>query len=204
MTFKKKKKGCSKTKNFKCTQLKKYILSPKKITQKCMGLKMMNWYLRTVTPAAELKSWLRWHLPPILRVLPHKQIKQLSLFLSPLHFTPMTLHLHLSFDSLPSHTSPLTASRLSFICKYLWGKEGEEMLSSFWKTNSLTILQASLFSIWLDMAFRETQACCRQSWVGADRDSERTLVADGKREQLTPQGWNFAGKGRRRRRCGAK
>lgn len=66
-------------------------------------------------------------------------------------------------------------------------------ISSFWKTNSLTILQASLFSVWLDMAFRETQACCRQSWVGVDRDSERTLVADGEREQLTPQGWNFAG-----------
>lgn len=142
---------------------KKYFVTF--ITQKCRRLKLMNWYLRTLTPAEELKSWLRWHLPPILRVLPHKQIKQLYLFLSPLHFTPMTLHLHLSFVSLPSHTSSLTASRLSFICKYLWGKEGEEMLSSFWKTNSLTILQASLFSIWLDMAFRETTACCLQSWV---------------------------------------
>lgn len=31
--------------------------------------------------------------------------------------------------------------------------------------HSPTILQASLSSIWLDMAFRETQACCLQSWV---------------------------------------
>lgn len=66
----------------------------------------MNWYLRTLTPAAELKSWLQWHLPPIVRVLPHKQMKQLYLFLSPLHFTPMTLHLHLSFVSL-SPATPL-------------------------------------------------------------------------------------------------
>lgn len=76
------------------------------------------------TPAAQLISWLQWHLPPILLPAPHKQIKQLYLSPSRLHFTLMTLHLHLSFVSLSLY--PLTLSvpwqppGLSFICKYLY------------------------------------------------------------------------------------
>lgn len=33
-------------------------------------------YFCRVTPAVQLMSWLQWHLPPILRAVPHKQIKQ--------------------------------------------------------------------------------------------------------------------------------
>lgn len=78
---------------------------------------------------------------------------------------PMTLHLHLSFVSLsPATPLPWQLAGLSFICKYLWGKEGEEMLSSFWKTNTAS-QSCRRPSIWWDMAFRETQACCLQSWA---------------------------------------
>lgn len=64
----------------------------------------------------------------------------LSLPVSPALYAHDTSSSFVICLSLPSHTSSLTASRLSFICKYLWGKEGEEMLFSFWKTNSLTNL----------------------------------------------------------------
>lgn len=140
------------------------MLSLEEVTQKYLGLKLMNWYLCTLTPAAKLKSWLRWHLPPILCVLPHKQIKELYIFLSPLHFTPMTLHLHLSFVSLLLAT-PLSDKQAVIYMQILVRKRRRNAFLLLKNKHSLTILQASLFSLWLDMAFRETQACCLQSWV---------------------------------------
>lgn len=140
-------------------------------------------------PAAELKSWLQWHLPPTLRVLPHKQIKQLYLFLSPLHFTPMTLHLHLS------SLSPVTPLRWQRAGCHLYantwggggGVRGKKRKKCFpqWKNkHSLTILQVSLFAIWLGTAFRLRPAVSNQG-LRADGNSEHTVVVDGKRER----GW---------------
>lgn len=66
--------------------------------------------------------------------VPHKQIKQLSLSPSRLHFTLMTLHLDLSFVSLPNSLSSLTATGLSFICKYSYvigEKKGEKKQTAF-------------------------------------------------------------------------
>lgn len=154
-------------------------------------------------PAAELKSWLRWHLPPILRVLPHKQIKRLYLFLSPLHFTPMTLHLHLSFVSLsPATPLPWQPAGCHLYANTWEGKkkknlrkEEKEMLSYWQNKHSLTILQASLFSIWLDMAFRETEACCLQSWVeGWQGQWAHSGGWWEKRTRLTLCGWTLAAK----------
>lgn len=143
-------------------------------------------------PAAELKSWLWWHLPPILRVLPHKQIKQLYLFLSPLHFTPMTLHLHLSFVSL----SPATPLPWQPAGCHLYanthdgqknqGKEEKEMLSSSWKTNTVSqsCRRPSSLSDWTWPSERLRPAVSNHG-LKADRGSEHTVVADGKRER----GW---------------
>lgn len=129
-----------------------------------LGIKADELILRTLTAAAELKSWLRWHLPPILRVLPHKQIKQLYRFLSPLHFTPMTLHLHLSFVSLsPATPLPWQEAGCHLYANTCEETEEKKCFTSFEKQTASQSCRRP--SIWLDMAFREIQACCLQSWA---------------------------------------
>lgn len=123
----------------------------------------MNWYLRKPMPAAELKSWLRWHLPPILHVLPHKQIKQLYLCLPctlrPWHFI-FICHLSLS---LPSHTSSLTASRAVIYMQILVRKRRRRNAFLLLKNKQPHNLAGVPPSDWTWPS--ETQACCLQSWV---------------------------------------
>lgn len=142
-----------------------------------------------VTPAAQLISWLQWHLPPILLPVPHKQIKQLYLSLSRLHFTLMTLHLHLSFVSLSQAPSlpwqPPGCHLYANTHMWLGKKEKKKNKNSFSSYRTINIAQQScrlpvLYQIrlpWLDTASRESGTCCLQSWVkcwqgqGAQRGS---------------------------------
>lgn len=150
---------------------------------------------RRVTPAAQLKSWLRWHLPTVLRALPHKQPKRLSLSL---HISPAlcahdTSSSSVIWLSVPKCISPLTASRLSFICKYLYviverKEEEKQVFFLLQDKHCPTISLASplpyqIWLPWLDMASIESDACCLHSWVKGRRG--QWAVADGK----DGQGW---------------
>lgn len=145
----------------------------------------------------------RWHLPPVLGAFPHKQIKQLHLPPSScLHFTLMTLHLHLSSVSpsplhffLDSHWAVIYMQILKCDCGE--GKKGEEKekktkkrtgLRSYRKINIAPAIFAGnppfpiRFSStdWPQLS-RESDACCLQSQVKGWRCGECRVVADGKR-----------------------
>lgn len=108
----------------------------------------------------------------------------------------MTLHLHLSFVSPQPHLF-LDRKQAVIYMQILVRKIRRRNAFLLLKNkHSLTILQTSLFSIWLDMAFRETQACCLQSWVEGWQG--QWAHCGGWWEggtRLTLKGWNFAGKG---------
>lgn len=144
-----------------------------------LGIKADELILCTLTAAAELKSWLRWHLPPILRVLPHKQIKQLYRFLSPLHFTPMTLHLHLSFVSLsPATPLPWQEAGCHLYANTCEETEEKKCFTSFEKqTASQSCRRPSSPSDWTWPSERFRPAASNHG-LRADRDSERTVMAD--------------------------
>lgn len=166
------------------------------------------------TLAAQFKSWLHWHLTPILRAVPHKQIKPLYLSPSCLHFTLMTLHLHLSFVSLsPTVSLPWQPPGCIYMQILICGcgekqkKNKKKKMGTKIKRFSLlslnkecpAILLASSFSIRFgspDWTWPpESDVCCLQSRVkGGQLQSAQSGSWRRRGKRLTLHWWFLAEK----------
>lgn len=170
-------------------------------------------YFCRVTPAVLLMSWLQWHLPPILRAVPHKQIKQApSLPVSPALYAHDTSSSFVICLSVPTAFLPWQPPGCHLYANtYMWlrkrkkkkKKEGKKTKQLFFLSQNKhcpAISPASPFPIrfgspdWTWPPQRAAPAVSNHG-LKADGDSEHRMVADGKRgTRPTSHGWTLAGK----------